>query len=266
LARSGIPAGQERRLNRINAAKKMPPNQGGRRQKLKAGKFMSTTVSVAAQARSAPNYAAFSVEDALTLRDLQARACFVEKLLYAWDASNSGICERTLRPTRRNAFNDPMRDPDKFVGCRNDDDDAFYLQQQLQSPHDHVAELLRLLKREFGERVGHLRPREQRLMQMAARAWPGAHKISRTDAVEFALQFIRCELSAADMKSVVRNAFLIVRLTQEHVAAVEAARLALARNEPLPLARSVKDMKDPWTEEWPEWWSFEAPGPFNAPW
>jgi hypothetical protein len=222
--------------------------------------------TVAAQARIAPNQAALSVEDALTLRDLQERACFVERLLYAWDASNSGVCERILRPTRRNTLNDPMGDPAKMIWCDSDDDDALYLQQQLQKPHDHVAEILRLLRREFAGRVGHLSPSEQRLMQMAPSAWAGAHKASRLDAVEVALRFIRYELTAADMKSVVRNALLIVRIAQEHVAMVEATRLAIARNEPLNLARSVKDLKDPWKEIWPEWWEFEAPGPYNAPW
>jgi hypothetical protein len=228
---------------------------------------MSSTETVVEQARIAPNYAAFSVEDALTLRDLQARACFVEKLLYAWDASNSGVCKRTLRPTRRNTLNDPMRDPDKIIWCDSDDDDAFYLQRQLQQPHDHVAELLRILKRALANRTGHLSPSEQRLMQMASNAWPGAHKSSRRGAVDVTLLFGGYELTAADMKPVVRNAFLIVRIAQEHVATVERLRLAIANNEALSnLARSVKDMKDPWTEEWPEWWSFEAPGPFNAPW
>jgi hypothetical protein len=227
-----------------------------------------TTETVVAQGRIAPRQA-FAVEDALTLRDLQERACFVERLLYAWDASNSGICERILRPTCRNAFNSMqrLRDPDGFVGCVNDDDDAFYLQQQLQKPHDHVAEILRLLKRAFADRVGHLRPSEQRLMQMAPNAWPGAHKGSRRGAVDVTLLFGGYELTAADMKSVVRNAFLIVRIAQEHVAAVERLRLAIAGNEPLPnLARSVKDLKSPWDEAWPEWWEFEAPGPYNAPW
>jgi hypothetical protein len=225
-----------------------------------------TTVFVVEQGRIAPNQAAFSVGDALTLLDLQARACFVEKLLYAWDASNSGVCERILRPTRRNAFNSPVCDPDEIICCDSDDDDAFYLQQQLQQPHDHVAELLRLLKCALADRVGHLRPSEQRLMQMAARAWPGAHKISRRDAVEVALRFIRWELTAAEMTRVVRNALLIVRIAQEHVAMVEATRITLARNEPLNLARPVEDLKDPWKEVWPEWWEFEAPGPYNAPW
>jgi hypothetical protein len=226
-----------------------------------------TTVSVAAQARIALNQTAFSVEDALTLRDLQERACFVERLLYSWDASNSGICERILRPTRRNVLNSPVRDPDEIVGCVNDDDDAFYLQRQLQQPHDHVAELLRLLKRALANRTGHLSPREQRLMQMAPNAWPGAHQSSRRGAVDVTLLFGGYELTAADMKPVVRNAFLIVRIAQEHVATVEATRIAIARNEPLPnLARSVKNLKSPWDEVWPEWWEFEAPGPDNAPW
>jgi hypothetical protein len=228
---------------------------------------MTTTVSVAAQGRIAPNQASFSVEDALTMLDLQERACFVEKLLYAWDASNSGVCERILRPTRRNTLNSPVRDPDKIVCCDNDDDDAFYLQRQLQQPHDHVAEVLRLLKRVLAGRVGHLRPSEQRLLQMAPNAWPGAHKRFRGGAVEVTLLFGGYELTAADMKPVVRNAFLIVRIAQEHVATVEATRIAIARNEPLPnLARSVKDLKSPWDEVWPEWWEFEAPGPYNAPW
>jgi hypothetical protein len=226
-----------------------------------------TTVSVAAQGRIAPNQASFSVEDALTILDLQERACFVERLLYAWDASNSGVCERILRPTRRNTLNSPVRDPDKIVCCDNDDDDAFYLQRQLQQPHDHVAELLRLLKRALANRTGHLSPREQRLMQMAPNAWPGAHKPSREGAVEVAIRFWGCELTAAEMAPVVKNALLIVGIAQRHVAAAEATRIAIARNEPLPnLARSVKDLKSPWDEVWPEWWEFEAPGPYNAPW
>jgi hypothetical protein len=226
-----------------------------------------TTVSVVEQGRSALNQTAFSVEDALTLRDLQERACFVERLLYAWDASDSGVCKRILRPSRRNTLNSPVRDPDMIVGCVNDDDDAFYLQRQLQQPHDHVAELLRLLKRSLAGRVGHLSPSEQRLMQMAPNAWPGAHKSSRRGAVDVTLLFGGYELTAADMKPVVRNAFLIVRIAQEHVAAVERLRPAIARNEPLPnLARSVKDLRSPWDEVWPEWWEFEAPGPYNAPW
>jgi hypothetical protein len=226
---------------------------------------MSTTETVAAQGRIAPSQASFSVEDALTLRDLQERACFVERLLYAWDASNSGVCERIIRPSRRNALNSPVRDPDEIICCDNDDDDAFYLQQQLQQPHNHVAELLRLLKRALADRVGHLRPSEQRMMQMAPNAWPGAHKSSRRGAVDVTLLFGGYELTAADMKPVVRNAFLIVRMAQEHVATVEATRLAIVNNEALPnLARSVKDLKK--EEVWPEWWEFEAPGPYNAPW
>jgi hypothetical protein len=137
----------------------------------------------------------------------------------------------------------------------------------LQQPHDHVAELLRLLKRALAGRVGHLGPSEQRLMQMPYNAWPGAHKASRLDAVEVALRFIRWEMTAAEMTRVVRNALLIVRIAQEHEATVERLRLAIARNEPLPyLARPVEDFKDPWKEIWPEWWEFEAPGPYNAPW
>jgi hypothetical protein len=229
-------------------------------------KEVPTTVSVVEQGRIAPNQA-FSVEDALTLRDLQERACFIERLLYAWDASNSGICERILRPTRCNTLNSPMRDPDKIVCCDNDDDDAFYLQQQLQQPHNHVADLLHLLNRALAGRVGHLRPSEQRLMQMAANAWPGAHKISRRGAVQVAIRFIHWKLTAAEMAPVVRNALLIVRIAQQHVATAEVTRLAIARNEPLPnLARPVKDLKNPWEEIWPEWWEFEAPGPYNAPW
>jgi hypothetical protein len=102
-------------------------------------------------------------------------------------------------------------------------------------------------------------------MQMAARAWPGAHKISRRDAVEVALRFVREELTAAEMAPVVRNAFRIVRIARQHVATVETTRLAIANNEPLPLARSVEDLKGP-EDILPRWPEFDPPGPHNAPW
>jgi hypothetical protein len=229
---------------------------------------MPTTKSVAAQGRFALNQASFSVEDALTLLDLQERACFVERLFYAWPNDEKWRVTRIPRPTSQNTFNAPVRLVDKtaddpIIWCRNDDDDARFLMEQLQRPQDHVAELHRRVQRVFSGRIGHLKPSDQRLMKMQSVLWSGANESSGQDIVSAVVRFQLCELSAAELRPVVKTAGRIVRVAQEHVAVVERVRMAIANDEPLPnLARPVERLRD----DPPSWFEFEAPGPDNAPW
>lgn len=205
-----------------------------------------------------------SLEGALTLLDIQARACLVERLLYAWLTDEP---VGTERPTRRNVLNGPERRVDRKMDdqpifCRTDADDAYILMSQLQRPQDHVAELHRALQRAFTGRTGHLTPSDQRLMQMQSVLWPGANEDTDEAIIDFVVRFQNCELSVAEVRRSLSIAHRIVTIALEYVAAIESVRLALSRNEPLPnLARPVDQLESPL-----EWSEIEAPGPDNARW
>ncbi len=215
----------------------------------------------------ATNPGPLSIDDALTLRDIQDRACSIERLLYAWPNDDKGNVERIKRPTRRNVLNGPEAPGEKTadhlpVFCRSDADDAYLLMLQLQRPEDQVAELHRVLQHLFAGRIGHLKPSDRRLMRMQSVLWPGANESASQEIIDVVVRFHLFELSAAEVRRIVSIAHRIVLIAQRYVAEVESMRLALANNDPLPnLDRPVDQL-----ESSPEWFEFEAPGPANAPW
>lgn len=215
---------------------------------------MSTAKTAASQARSAGgnrsntkrrHRVVCSVDDALSLVDLSNRASFVEDLLFYHTDDRLKI-ER------------PADDP---LGQFDAEYDAYLLLQQLQRPMDHVAELLRLLQLAMGDHLGHLTPTDRKLMRVPHRLWPGVYEISAESLVDVVLRFGAGELNGQEIQLLTGAAYRIVKIAQDFVRRVEAARLAVTKGRPL------SDMAEVGKRNWYGTWSLvEPPGPFNAPW
>ena len=234
----------------------MSPNQGGRRQSVSKGKTVYITNRANAHVPICPfsnrldskrrGRDARSVDDALSLINLNDKASFVEDLLFY--RSDDGLkIER------------PADDP---AGQFDAEHDAYLLIRQLQRPTNHVGELHRLTQRALAGRDGHLTPSDQKLMQRQSRLWPGALEISDESIVDAVIRFETGKINdPGEVQRLTGVAHRVVKIAQNFVRRTETARLAITRAQPLG------DLAETGKRNWYGTWSLvEPPGAGNAPW
>jgi hypothetical protein len=234
----------------------MPPNQDGRRQSVLKGNNVCITNRANAHVPICPfsnrldskrrGRGTYSVDDALSLINLNDKASFVEDLLFY--RSDDGL--RIERPA-----DDP-------AGQFDAEYDAYLLIRQLQRPTNHVGELHRLTHLALAGRDGHLTPSDQKLMQRQSRLWPGALEISDESIVDAVIRFETGEMNdPGEVQRLTGVAYRVVKIAHDFVRRAEAARLAIVKGQPLG------DLAEEGSRNWYGTWSTaELPGPNNDRW